>query len=59
MKNIRIQLGYAQNITKVYNCTVKCYEHSNPIIENIFLNSLISLRNSFILGTNIRISIVK
>ena len=31
----------------------KCYEHKNLNIENIFLSSLISLRNGFVLGTNI------
>ena len=35
---------------------VKCYEHTNLIIENIFLSSLVSLRNGFVLGTNILIS---
>ena len=59
MKNVSIQLRYAQHFTLIYNCTVKCYEHTNLIIENIFLSSLISLRNGFVLGTNIRISIFK
>ena len=41
----------------INNCTLKCYEHTNPVIENIFLTSLISLKNGFVLGTNIWISI--
>ena len=39
------------------NCAVKCYECTNQIREMIFLRSLISLRNGFVLATNIWISI--
>ena len=42
----------------IYNSTVKSCEHIIPIIENLFLSSLISLRNGFVLGTNICISIL-
>ena len=59
MKNISIQFRYAQYFTLIYICTVKYYEHTNPILENIFLSSLISFRNGFVLGTNIQISIFK
>ena len=48
-----------QHFTLIYNCAGKCYERTNLIIENIFLSSLISLRNGFVLGTNIWISIFK
>ena len=42
-----------------FNCTAKSYEHVIPRIENIFLSSLISLRNGFVLATNTWISIFK
>ena len=35
------------------NYAVKCYKCTNPIREMIFLRSLISLRNGFVLATNI------
>ena len=30
MKNIRRQLKYAWHYTMIYNCAIKCYEHTNP-----------------------------
>ena len=39
----------------IYSCTVKSYDHIIPIIENIFLSYLISLRNGLVLGTNISV----
>ena len=56
-ENISIQLKYAQYYTLIYNCTVKCYEHRNPRIENIMLSSLILLQNGFVFSVNIWISI--
>ena len=43
----------------INKCRVKCYEHTNPIKKEIFLSSLMLLRNGFVLATNIRISIFK
>ena len=54
-----IYFRYAQIYTMISNCTDKCYEHTNPIIDKIFFSSLISRRNGFVLGTNIWISIFK
>ena len=45
--------------TMINNCTVRCYEYTYPIKKEIFLSSLISLRNGFVLATNIWISIFK
>ena len=59
VENISIQIKYAQYHMMIYNSTVKSYEHIIPILENIFLSSLISLRNGFVLGTNIWITIFK
>ena len=53
VKNVSIQLRYAQYNTMIYNCTVKCYAHTNSIIENIYISSLTSLRNGFVLETSI------
>ena len=44
---------YAQYYTMIYKCTVKYNECRNPIIENLFLSSLISLREGFVFNTNI------
>ena len=52
-KKCRHQNRYAQYYTMIYNFTIKCCKLTNPIIENVFLSSLLSLRNSFVLGTNI------
>ena len=52
-ENSSIQLKYAKFCTMIYNCTLKCYEHRNPIVEYILLNSQILLRNGFVFSANI------
>ena len=47
-----------RTITQWYS-TIKCYEHTNPKLENMFFSSLTYLRNGFVLGTNIWIWIFK
>ena len=37
----------------INNCTIQCYEHTNSIKKEIFLSSLMSLRNGFVLANNI------
>ena len=59
VKNISIQLRYAQYYTMIYNCTVGCREQKNLIMKTIFLSSMISHINDFVLGTNIWISFFK
>ena len=56
VKNMCIQIRYAQFYTIKQKCTVKCYEHTNQIIENIFLSPLITFRTGFVLDTNIYVS---
>ena len=58
-KNASIQLRHVQYYMRINNRAVKCYEQSNPIIKDIFLSSLISLRNGIVFGTNIWISTFK
>ena len=48
-----IEICQVLHYTMIYNYTVKCYQHRNPIIDNIFLRSLIFLRKGFAFGTNI------
>ena len=52
-ENVSILIEFAQYQRISYNCIVEYYAHANPIKENIFLSSLISLRNGFVFGTNI------
>ena len=47
MKNVSIQLWYAQYYTMIYNCTVTGTK--NPIMKTIFLSSMILHRNGFVL----------
>ena len=56
--NVQIQIKGAQYYVMIYNCTVN-YEHRNSMIGKIFLSSLILLKNSFVVETNIWISIFK
>ena len=55
VKNISIHWKYVQYYMRIYNCTVKCYKQMNQIIKEIFLSSLISLRNGIVFRTNIQI----
>ena len=48
-----MKLNDAQYYTMIYSSTLKCYEHRNPIKENISLSSQILLRNGFVFCTNI------
>ena len=59
VENVPIQIKCAQVYMKIYNYTDECYEDTNSILENLFLSSLILLRNGFDLGTNLWISIFK
>ena len=52
-ENVSVLIEFAQYQRISYNCIVEYYAHANPIIENVFLSSLISLRNGFVFGTNI------
>ena len=54
-----MQSKFAEYYIMINNCTVECYEHTNAIKEKVLLNTLISLRNGFVLETNILISIFK
>ena len=49
-----MQLKYAQYQTMIYNCTFKCYPHRNPIMENIFLSSLILLSTQAVHDTTVQ-----
>ena len=53
VKNIFIPSKYARYYTIIYNRAVKCNECTNLIIENVFLSSMISLGNGFVLDINI------
>ena len=53
VENVSKQIKYAQYYMMIYSCTAMSYEHILPIIENIFLSSLLWLRNGFALGMNI------
>ena len=46
-------MKHAQYYVMIYNCTVKEFKHTNPKIEDVFLSSLILLKNGFVLGMNI------
>ena len=59
LQNVSLQMKYVQYYMMIFNCTDKYYKHTNLIIEKIFLSSLISHRNVFVLGTNIWISMLK
>ena len=34
LQNVSIQIKYVQYYMMIFNCTDKCYEHTNLIIEN-------------------------
>ena len=50
LKNVSIQIKHAQYSMMIYNCTLRSYEHTNAIKENIFLSFLIMLRKGFALA---------
>ena len=59
-RNIKVSNMTIQNVINcrkrkhtLHFATAKSYEHIIQIIENIFLSSLISLINGFVLGANI------
>ena len=54
-----MQSKFASFYIIIDNCTVECYKHTNATKEKILINTLISLRNGFVLATNIGISIFK
>ena len=59
VENVPIQIKWAQYYIMIGNCTFKYSKHKNSILKDIFLSSLSSLKNGFVLRTNIWISIYK
>ena len=53
VENVSKQIKYAQYYMMIYSCTAMSYEHILPIIENIFLSSLLWVRKGFVHGMNI------
>ena len=53
VENVSKQIKYAQYYMTTYSCTAMSYEHILPVIENVFLSSLLWLRKGFVLGMNI------